>query len=217
LDIVEGLAESILISKEYASAIKAFTQGSYPAANRTQLIGGQQWNTTTGDPLTVITDGQFKLIETCGNMGNAVIMGFQVWQKLIRSPSIVGQLQYTKGKGITEADIIGLLPGIEEVHIGMTVYDNSSRKATEAPVMTPLWGKHCLVYYKPPSLRPKTPAYGINWRKTGYEGQTRSYQDARTEAFFVDIKDSFSPSFKCVNNSTDKQSVAGYFIEDAVA
>ena len=214
---VTNLTEAVLVKKEYTAATKAFTAANYETGYTSALTGGDMWDQESANVIQNIIDGQYTVLKGCNNLGNTLIIGAEVAQKMFNNADVATRIQYTKGATPTAADLIRLCPGLQNVYIGMSLYDNTTIKATESATPTFLWGKAALVCYIPDSVELETPAYGVQWSDPDYNGQVRSFFDNDLEAYVVDIKDSYSFAFKCIDNSTDKDSVAGYLYTTVVS
>ena len=209
-DATENLRDKLMLAHEKRVADKAQTAANYPAGNKVQLSGTDQWSDyVNSDPigdLQTALEGTFK-------RANTVAMGVDTWTILRAHPKILDavkastRLQDTPGGFATPEEMITLLE-IQNLLIGRARYN--SAKPGQAEVMTRIWGKHCMAFYVESAPGIKKVSWGYTFSEN--QGMTfRSFDGKRGEKGATYVKDAWNEDRKIVAEDM------GYFIEDAVA
>jgi hypothetical protein len=139
----ERATNIVLLDREKRCADLIFNAASYPASNKTTLAGATQLNTTTVNPIAVLRTGLgLALIRP-----NVVAMGQEVWDVLSVHPNVVSACIGNSGQyGVATKERVAELLEISELLVGASLAN--SVKPGKTPVLTRLWGKHILGFYR---------------------------------------------------------------------
>jgi hypothetical protein len=205
----EGLVRKLLVTKEVATAAVLFSTSNFSGHTAT-YTGTNQWSDrTNSNPIKNIIDLKWTVKKASGFTPNTITMGRDVWNALMVHSEFIDRVKHTSSRQIT-IDIVKGLFEVENIYIGESVYDstNEGQTATGAAI----WGKHCLLSYKPPRPDAMTPstAYTFAWKVAGKN------MVAVDKWFDRDIKgDKIEVEKSYVNKIT--AAASGYLIYNAVA
>lgn len=153
-DATAALQERIRLRLEKKVADVVF--GTSTWTNRETLSGTDQLDDyANSDPFTVIEDAKSSVLSKSLRKPNIVVVGHQVFQKLVNHPDVVDRVKYTSGRSITP-DMLANLFDVDEFLVGAAV-ENTSKEGQDDNLQY-IWGKHIFVGYRSPraSLRTVT-------------------------------------------------------------
>lgn len=209
-DAVDLLMELIMLDMEKRVADLVFAQATYPASNRVQLSGTDQWSdTANSDPIGDVMnalDGTFM-------RPNIMVMGNDAWTSFRQHPKIIDavkgatRLQTSQG-GIASRDDVATLFELDAVLVGRS-RRNTAKKGQTAS-FSRLWGKHAALLHVRKALAPRTITFGCVF-------QELRPMVMRWDAPHRGVKG--GTVIKVAMNSDEKikASDLGFFIEDATA
>lgn len=139
----EYLTNLVALDREVRTAALVFNPATYAAANKTQLAGGTQWSTTTGDPVTGISTA----LEGVLMRPNVGIFGANAWAKTRRNPFLVKAVNKSTGDVglITREEFMELFE-LEDLLIGGAFVNNA--KKGQAVTLGRAWGNHAAFIYR---------------------------------------------------------------------
>lgn len=191
---------------EIAQASLATTLGSYPAGNRITLSGTAQWNDYTGvsDPAAVVETGKEVVRAATGKRPNTLVLGPVVFARLRQHPRVRDQFKYTDKSGIN-IEMLKEFFGVANVYVGDAV------QATDAGVLSDVWGKHAILAYTETATVGDlgAPTFGYTYNLDGYPLVEEPYYDRNSKTWYFPVTRSEAPVIA--------GSSAGYFIQNAVA
>lgn len=141
---VEALQDLIDLDRESRVATATFTLANYLTANRTTLVGTDQWSDhANSDPIDDIETA----LDTPLIRPNIGVFGQATWRQLSTHPDIVtGVHGVTASAGkVTEAQVADLF-GIEEVIVGRAKYNSAAKGLTVS--YGDVWGKHAAFHHR---------------------------------------------------------------------
>lgn len=142
----EVLTDLILLDREVRTAGKVFGTANYAAANKTTLVGANQWSDTTSDPVKALEDA----IDGLMMKPNKLVLGRAVWTMLKRHPKVVSAvLGSANSTGRVTAEKLAEILEIQEVIVGEG-WINTARKGQTAS-MARAWGKSAALLYINPN------------------------------------------------------------------
>lgn len=149
-DAVIGLQERIRIRLEKEAASLFFGASNWSFTET--LSGSDQWDNEGSDPFSVIEDAKSSVLSRALRKPNVIIVGQEVFGKLVNHPKIVERVKYTSSNSITP-EMLARLFDVEQFLVGSAV-ENAAKEGQEDN-LTYIWGKHCFVGYRAPrpSLR----------------------------------------------------------------
>lgn len=191
---------------EIAQAALATTLANYPAGNRVTLSGTAQWSDYSGvsDPAAVVETGKEAVRAAVGKRPNTLVLGPITFARLRQHPRVRDQFKYTDKSGIN-IEMLKEFFGVANVYVGDAV------QATDAGVLSDVWGKHAILAYTDVSGIGDmgSPTFGYTYNLEGYPLVEEPYMDRNSKTWYFPVTRSEAPVI--VGSS------AGYFIQNAVA
>ncbi len=191
---------------EIAQAALATTLNNYPAANRTTLSGTAQWSDYSGtsSPAAVVETGKEAIRAATGKRPNVLVLGPIVFARLRQHPQIRDYIKYANREVATTA-ILAEFFGVQQVIVGDGV------QATDAGVLSDIWGRHAILAYTEMATLANlgAPTFGYTYNLSGYPLVEEPYFDRQHKTWFFPVTRSEAPVIAA--------SSAGYFIQNAVA
>lgn len=204
---VQMVQDIIALRLEQAQATLATTAASYAATNKVTLSGTSQWSDHTNgvsDPIGDIETAKEAVRGQIGRYPNTVVMGAAVMAQLRQHPVVVDRIKYT-GRDVATAELLASLFGVQRVLSGDAV------QATDADVMSDVWGKFVVVAYTETAgiAQMGRPSFGYTYRLRGYPLVEQPYQDRNAKSWIYPVTDEVAPVIAGAE--------AGYLISAAVA
>lgn len=190
---------------EIAQAALATTLSNYAASNRVTLSGTSQWNDyTNSSPAAVIETGKEQVRASIGRRPNVLLLGPVVFARLRQHPQLRDYIKYTSREVVTPA-ILAEFFGVQTVVVGEAV------QATDAGVLSDVWGKHAILAYTETDTLANmgAPTFGYTYNLSGYPLAEEPYFDRNPKTWYFPVTRSEAP---VIAGNT-----AGYFIQNAVA
>ncbi len=164
-DGAEFAVDKMQLCREVLFSTTFFVTGEWDRDNT--LAGTDQWDDYAGSsPLVDIEDEKITLEGKIMQDANIFTMGRQVWGKLKWHPDILDTIKYTQ-KAIATLNLFGQLIEIANVKVGKAMYTVSPEGTAEGSVAySRLWGKNCLMMYRPdrPSIMRPAAGYTFVWQ-----------------------------------------------------
>ena len=191
---------------EIAQAVLATTLANYPAANRTTLSGTAQWSDYSGtsSPAAVVETAKEQIRASIGKRPNVMVLGPVVFARLRQHPQIRDYIKYAN-REVATAAILAEFFGVSQVIVADGV------QATDAGVLSDVWGKHAILAYTESDTLANmgAPTFGYTYNLGGYPLVEEPYYDRSHKTWFFPVTRSEAPVIA--------GSSAGYFIQNAVA
>ena len=190
---------------EIAQATLATTLGNYPAANRVTLSGTSQFNDyTNSTPQSVIETGKEAVRAAIGRRPNVMVLGPITFARLRQHPVIRDFIKYTS-REVATPELLASFFGVDRVLVGDGV------QATDAGVLSDIWGKHAILAYVETDTLANlgAPTFGYTYNLSGYPLVEEPYYDRQHKTWYFPVTRSEAPVIAA--------SSAGYFIQNAVA
>ena len=204
-DATLNVQERIRIRLEKEAAGLFFDPNNW--TYKTTLSGTDQWSDDNSDPFAVIQAAKSSVLSKALRAPNIIIVGQEVYDRLVNHPKIIDRIKYTTRDSITP-DMLARLFQVEQFLVGSTV-ENVSMEG-QADNLQYIWGKHCFVGYRAPRPSLRTVTAASLFRGRNYP-QARRYRhpDPGAKATWVEYADKW-----------DMRKVAdgaGFLIANAVA
>ncbi len=168
MDATEGIADLMLLDREVRVA-SLLTSTANITQNVT-LAGVNQWSDfVNSNPMTDMETAK----GTCFFKPNTVILGKEVYQKVIHHPDLLDRVKYSE-RGVLTAELLAMLWEVDNVYVA------DCRKNTAAEGQTAaysyVWGKDVLVAYitQQPKVRDVSLGYTFQWTPMGGTGGMRT-------------------------------------------
>lgn len=129
------------------------------------------WSDYTGsDPIGDIRTGKRTILSNTGQMPNTLVLGYEVYDKLVDHPDIVDRIKYTNavnGRTVNE-QLLAAMFDVENVYVAQAIKNTGIEGETASYSF--VFGKHALLLYVPPTPSLLTPAsgYTLVWRGVDY-------------------------------------------------
>lgn len=207
IDASENVMEMHMVAREKELA-DLLTNTSNLTQNTT-LSGTSQFDDyTNSDPFDVIETAMQTVHSSIHVNPNTLIMGKQVWDKLKHHPAFLERIKYSQ-KGVITTDLLASLIGVDRVIIGGAGYNSADEGQTDS--MSYIWGKHMILAYIAPTVRPKLMTLGL----------TYSWKEMQTERLRGSDEEDRKGTYVRVGNHYYEQrlvsALAGYLIKNAVS
>ena len=207
-DTVEFLNLLLDVAQEKRVKDIAFAAGSYPAGNKVQLAGNDQWGGSTDDPL----DDILTAIEGCFLRANTLVFGADVWKVFRRLPEVLDAIKGKTGAaprgGLANPLEVASLFEVDNVLVGRGRYISS--KEGQTATYARLWGKHMAAVHVAKSPGIKTITFGLTFSEMTRQVQ-RDFDPKRGVKGAHYLKAAWNSDEKVIASDL------GYFIQDAVA
>lgn len=154
-----------------------------------------QWNDPLSTPIEDIRAGATRLHARSGFRPNKLILGRQVYDKLIDHPDIVGRIDrgQTAGTALVLRQTLAALFEVGEVLIMDSVYNSAVEGATDAYAF--IGGKSALLIYAPasPGLYVPSAGYTFSWSALGGTGmRVKRFRMEPTASDRIEIEMAFA-------------------------
>ena len=158
---VAHLMGLLMLDWETRVASLILTTGN--VGSSTTLSGVNQWNNGESNPVEDIETGKDAVISTTGKKANLLILGHQVFTKLIHHPDLLERIKYVQ-KGVVSKDILATVFDVDRVIVGSAITNTANEGATDA--FSFVWGKHALLAHVTNTADPdgKDPSFGYSFR-----------------------------------------------------
>lgn len=200
------VASIMALRLEIAQATLATTLGSYPAGNRVTLSGTSQWNDYTGvsDPAAVVETAKEVVRAATGKRPNTLVLGPVTFARLRQHPRVRDQFKHTDKSGIN-IEMLKEFFGVARIAVGDAV------QATDAGVLSDVWGKHAVLAYTETSTLADmgAPTFGYTYNLGGYPIAEEPYYERNPKTWYFPVTRAEAPVIAA--------NTAGYFIQNAVA
>lgn len=192
VDATENVTERHLIAREI-ELMTMLTDTAQITQNVT-LSGTSQFSDySNSDPFAVIETAMQTVHAAIFQKPNTMVIGKQAWDKLKHHPSFLERVKYSQ-KGVITEDLLASLIGVDRVLVAAAGYNNTNEGATDA--MSYIWGKHIVLAYIAPSVKPKMITLGLTYtwkqlqteRLRGTDEEDRKGAYVRVGNFYYDQK-----------------------------
>ncbi len=203
MDATENVTEKLLVEKEYDLA--AYMASTTNLTLNTTLSGTNRWSDySNSDPVGDIRTGKAAVHAKIFKEPNVLLLGKQVYDKLVDHPDIVDRIKYSS-LGVATPDLLARIFDVEKVIIAAAGYESATEGAASS--MAYIWGKHAWLLYV-------TDRPGVRQISFGYHFQDAvrlvdKWYDNDRKGTFVRVTDRYTREIV----STD----CAYLIYNAVA
>lgn len=175
----------------------------------TTLSGTSQWSDyVNSDPIGVLRTGMQTVHAAIGTDPNVLILGKQVYDKLVDHPAFTERVKYSQ-LGVMTPELLARIVGVEKVLVGGAHKTTSAEGQTETTGY--IWGKHAILAYVNPKIAPKMITLGLTYTfETMKVERLRGSDEEDRKGTYVRVGDHYY----------DQKLVAagaGYLIKNAVA
>ncbi len=171
-DAIKFVTRKLLIRQEIQWMSDFFTTSIWTGSS----TGGDitpvpTWDDPASTPIEDVQAQQASILINTGFLPNDLILGFQVYQKLIRHPDVIDLIKYGASPGapaIANEEALAKIFSVERVLVSKAVKATNSEGDTAAYSL--MAGKNALLAYSPdsPGLYEPAAAYVFMWTGVSY-------------------------------------------------
>ena len=155
---IEFAIEKSLLRRERRTAEVAFVASTWNGG--TDASGFTQWSDLSNcDVVSDINTGVDTILQNTGWQANTLLIGRQVWSKLLINPDLKDAIKYVTraDQAALEMAVAGWM-GLEKIIVGGASYNAAAEGATTSREF--IWGKNALLFYRPSAPAKNEPAAG---------------------------------------------------------
>ncbi|HIC81913.1 MAG TPA: capsid protein [Kiloniellaceae bacterium] len=144
-----GLMKFIALDREVRVAGLVFNAANYDAANKTQLVGNQQWtDKLNSDPVADITTG----MDAAFIRPNTMTIGRVAYTALVTHPKTVTAVGMAdQSAGVVKRRQLLELFELDNIFVGESRINQAKKGQTAS--YGRIWGNHCLLHYNDPQVQ----------------------------------------------------------------
>lgn len=203
MDATENVTEKLLVEKEYDLAV--YMQSTSNLTNNVTLSGTDQWSDyANSDPADDIRTGKAALHAKIFKEPNTLVLGKQVYDKLVDHPDIIDRIKYS-ALGVATTDLLARIFDVASVIIAGAGYESATEGQTSS--MAYIWGKYAWLLFVNP--RPSIRAISFGYHFQDAVRVVDKWYDKDRKGTFVRVTDRYTREIVSVN--------CAYLIKNAVA
>jgi len=172
MEATEFVTTKLLIRKE-AKFVSSFMTTSVWTTDKTGAASpttGQlyQWSDyTNSDPLSDVRAGATVVHKSTGFRPNKLVLGQEVWDKLVDHPDIIDRVKYGQTAGrpaMVSKEAVAQILELDEILVGSAIYNSAAETVTNSHAF--ITGKTALLVYSAPRPGLMTPSggYTFSWK-----------------------------------------------------
>lgn len=171
-DATRFVARKLLLRQEVQFVSDFFTTSKWTGSSTGgDITPAVTWDDPSSTPIEDVQVQQLALIQNTGFEANTFLLGFAVYQKLIRHPDIIDLIKYGAGPGspaIANEAALAKIFGVERVIVSKSV-KNTAQKTPGSTTFTGAMtaGKNALLCYVNPSPGIMEPSSGYTFMWKG--------------------------------------------------
>ena len=159
VDTTEVLTDLIYLQREIQVASKA-TDSAVITQSAT-LSGSNQWSDfTNSDPITAIEDQKATVLKQIGRLPNSLMVSYPVFKSLRNHPKIIDRFKYSQ-VAVVQPDHLKSVFNVDNFYVGSALKNLGKEGAADN--LDYVWGKHALLFYRPPVAGRRTVSLGYQF------------------------------------------------------
>lgn len=159
IDATENVTEMHMIAREMEAA--ATLTSTAVITQNTTLAGTSQWSDYgNSDPIAIVRAGMQTIHSAIHVNPNVLMLGKQVYDKLIDHPAFIERLKYS-ALGVMTPELLARILGVERVIVGAAGKNTAAEGQTDS--MSYIWGKDALLAYVNPRMQQKMITLGLTY------------------------------------------------------
>lgn len=177
-DKTRYLTEKVFLKMEKDVADIAFGNSNWSTSSTPTTL----WGNDTSDPLGDLETATCSIRLSIGKRNLRGVAGYETWTKLRNHPDVVDRIKYTSSPtspAIVTQNAVAALADLDALVVGAAIENTAAKGAADS--ISPVWGKHFLVYYRPAGPSLYTPSAGYVF----------TYQERKIERFREDQEKQF--------------------------
>jgi hypothetical protein len=205
-DEVIGLTTQLLLEKEKTLGDALSTSN---LTNNTTLSGTAQWNDyANSDPIANASTARTTIKAACGAVPNALIMSWEVWNKIRFSSKILDALgyKYNRSGGLSE-DELAVAFGVKKLLVSSAMYESAAEGQTSS--LAACLGKKAIFAVLPDRAAPYQSSLGYQIQQSTPRRVYKWQVNNPPETTAILVEDSYDLFLADVN--------CGYLIQNVIA
>jgi hypothetical protein len=190
IDTTRFLTGQLLLDYEYRVATAVFNTTTF-TDHHSALTSDDMWDVYTAagadsDPIADIETAKDSVLKNSLKPANTIIMGYEVFKKVVHHPSILARIQY----GGTPADPATVTPNalaqvfnVSQVLVGRAVYNSAVEGATATPAY--VWGKYVMTAYIENPVPRKGVTLGATFQSQPF--QVEKWRESKRKGDMVEV------------------------------
>jgi hypothetical protein len=163
-DATMFVTQKLLLRQEIQWAADNFTTSVWG----TDSTPGTLWSDyTASDPIGDIRTGSRTILANTGFLPNTMVLGYDVYIKLLDHPDLVDRIKYSGQKTVTLADMAALFE-VDRILVAKAI--KAINVENETAAYSFVHGKHALLCYVAPNPGILTPSAGYTFQWKGVSG-----------------------------------------------
>lgn len=170
-DATRYVTRKLLLRQEVQWVADFFATGKWTGSSTgTDITVSITWDDPSSTPIEDVQAQQLAILQGTGFEATDLILGFAVYQKLVRHPDVIDLIKYGAGPGnpaIANEETLARVFGVQRVLVSKAV-KNTAAKSTGLTTFTGamMAGKHALLCYVNPSpgIMEPTSGYTFMWK-----------------------------------------------------
>jgi hypothetical protein len=159
-DATENVSELHLVNREIETA--AMLTSTANLTQNTTLSGTSQWSDfSNSDPIKDVRTGMQTVHSAIHKQPNTLVMGKQVWDKLIDHPAFIERVKYSQ-LGVMTTDLMARILEVDRIIVGKAGKNTATEGQTDS--MSYIWGKDAFLAYIAPKVQPKMITLGLTYQ-----------------------------------------------------
>lgn len=165
-------ARKLLLREEIQWVTDFFTTGIWTGSSTaTDISVAVTWDDAASTPIEDVQTQQAAILKGTGFEANVLVLGFEVYQKLVRHPDVIDLIKYGAGPGnpaIANEAALAKIFSVEKVVVAKSVKNTAAKTpGTEAFTGAFTVGKSALLCYANPSPALEEPSAGYRFMWKG--------------------------------------------------
>jgi hypothetical protein len=186
IDATENVTEKLLVEKEYDLA--TYMQSTSNLTNYVTLSGTDQWSDyVNSDPIDDIRTGKAAVHAKIFKEPNTLVLGKQVYDKLVDHPDIIDRIKYS-ALGVATTDLLARIFDVSNVIIAGAGYESANEGQSSS--MAYIWGKYAWLLYVTP--RPAIRAISFGYHFVDKVKAVDKWYDKDKKGTFVRVTDRYT-------------------------
>ncbi len=167
-DAARFTARKLLLRQEIQWVADFFATSKWTGSSTgVDITPGTLWDVATSTPIEDVQAQQLAILTNTGFESNTFVLGFGVYQKLIRHPDVIDLIKYGAGPGnpaIANEAALSKIFSVERVLVAKSVKNSAAENATFSGAL--IAGKNALLCYAngAPSIMEPSAGYIFMWK-----------------------------------------------------
>ena len=182
---INMVLDVILLELEVNASSLATDANSFAANNKMALSGADKWSDDDSDPEADMLAAREAVRKRIGRYPNKLVLGANVFARLVSHPKIKAHFKYTTANSVTE-EMLARLFRVEKVVVGKSVY--LPEDVDDDADALDVWPDTAILAYVPSTTNYRVPSFGYTYRKTGHPNVKVPYWEDNCDSWIYPVK-----------------------------